>query len=172
MKIVATHSHFNGLEFIYIHQKAVWTALAAIVRRISNPDFLGHELLELLTAGGWSCNGAGEVRPLTKSGVAVKPSFDLRSANLEEHFDGFVASYRRSEFDVCVLILADGQRNSASLAELVHALGRNGRNGFGVPLVLMSIGPAAVASARKVPAVRRRPNRSPVEKPEAAAKLL
>jgi hypothetical protein len=172
MKIIATHSHFNGLEFVHTRKKALWNAFAAIVRSLNSPDSLGHKLSELLTAGGWCREGVGNVELLTKSGIAVNPFFEPRGATLDEQLNCLVASYRRSEFDICVLVFAERQGNSAILDDLVGALARNGRSGFGVPLILMSIGSAATTPARKVPTVGRVRNSGPVEKSGAAARLM
>jgi hypothetical protein len=135
MKIVATHSHFNGLEYLLVHEPELWRGLTQAIERVdvdeSHLARIGEALAGLITAD---------------SRVAL----DVQSEDESEGFEALARlylQYVRDEIDVGIEILPMKSLQSQMSSgpgyyegELYNVI-RNGRGVPAVPLVMIGVAP-------------------------------
>jgi hypothetical protein len=174
MKVIATHSHFNGLEFVLVHRVPVWKQLMECIEKQAGSELVGMPPSTLLEASGWSQLGAEHAGTFLKDGVALRFCFDLRGPALEVEFDRLVASYRNFEFDVCILIFAGDNHKSrtGNTEKTLRVLRKRGRNGFVVPLILLGVAPPVSASGERKALSSGRPSRRTIENSRSEAMFL
>jgi len=141
MKVIETHSHFNGLEHLLVHKRGLWQEIQSAIEQA--------ELLEgcadKLKLKGWPINVLGDSGFLKERiGLNVVSSKSALINDLPAHY---LWSYVRDEIDVGIEILpmkSLQQHMSSGPAyyegELYNVI-RNGRGVPAVPLVMIGIAP-------------------------------
>jgi hypothetical protein len=134
MRILAQHSHFNGLECLLVRHKTLWQELVENTETVRTRE----ELVQNLSKNGWYPTAAG----LIKDRIALNFP-DAEHECTANHLAAFV----RDEIDVGIEIFlahfypANVYSNDENYGHALHSLARNGRGVPAVPLVMIGIAP-------------------------------
>lgn len=170
MKIVSTHSHLNGLEFLVIRQPGLWAKIQKVIEHVDanlcmskssnlteneeilyNPLDLKSQINTLLRIEGWRGSqnifaaASDHEDDLVKDRVAVEVQFGKNSVC--DLFAKHLTYYVCDQIDVGVEILPtkclqSKMSNDTSFYEgELSALIRNRRGVPSVPLVILGIEP-------------------------------
>ena len=115
MKIVATHSHFNGLEYLLVHKSALWEKLQR-------------------TIAGMNSSDSFEMERALRGVIADEERIDLSVQITSVNTDSLARQnlrYVRDEIDVGIEVYQ---------GELYNVI-RNGRGVPAVPLVMIGVAP-------------------------------
>lgn len=148
MRIVDTHSHFNGLEYLLVHKKDLRDEIGRIIEQASpigiesgpesNEVEAAKQFKSLFKSRGWS---ESELSSLIKDRVA------LNFQDGKYAFSKHLAFYVRDEIDVGIEILAmkslqqDMSSGPAYYEGELYNVIRNRRGMPAVPLVMIGVAP-------------------------------
>jgi hypothetical protein len=146
MKIVETHSHLNGLEYLLVRKKKLWHEIKSIIESIDSND-AENKFQKEAQSRQWSANPAAPHVGFVKDRVAMEINTKSHDATTDALFAQHLARYVRDEIDVGIEILPmkSLQTNMSSgpgyfEGELYNVI-RNGRGVPSVPLVMIGIAP-------------------------------
>jgi hypothetical protein len=134
MKIVATHSHFNGLEYVLVHKPELWRKIKQAIERLQGGD--DTQIRDVLSKAV-----VHDVRIALD--VQLNDEFDSASEAFAKHY----LQYVRDEIDVGIEILPMKSLQSQMSSgpgyyegELYNVI-RNGRGVPAVPLAMIGVAP-------------------------------
>ena len=142
MKIIETHSHFNGLEYLQVHKPQLLDEIWDAVQEVScDANEFESSFSHLFARNGWQKSGSSFV----KNRIAVSLDMGQTQPSASDVFAQHLAAYVYDQIDVGVEILPmkslQTQMSSGPSyyeGELYNVI-RQGRGVPGVPLILIGV---------------------------------
>lgn len=160
MKIAAIHSHFNGLEWLIVHEKTLWQEIQAVIKSIKatkekkplSPIDINKEITKQFHGRGWQPSHRPQIvshkqTDFHKKRIAVEVQLTKHSGTELDLFIKHLGSYIRNSIDVGVEIVPTKtmqEQMSSGLGyyeRVLHHVARQGRGAPAVPLVIIGVEP-------------------------------